>query len=1183
MKRRPLLKNLFQLTAASLACAGALADDILVDPMSTTTNWALTGQRVHYVLGQSKLEPASQPARASAKASLKLTCDLDGRSWVGMQWRGQPLPGRVEALAFWTHSDGSKHRLAARIEDANGRFFDAPLGALDWQGWRQVAVPMEETKWTPLLRHHEERLPVRWPVTLRELRITKSGGTPLLSSVAFSELRVTSRVTPLDRVAIVVATDAPANVFYLPQSVTLLANLKNPTDTALDGRVEIVVVDWLGHEQKFDGGALKLAARSNFERKLVVPMKTLGAYQAWVRFRVGDAVREASRTFAVSAKSSGTARLDPGSPFGMGLYLSRFQKDAELQQAIKLAREAGVKWTRGDMNIAHVAPQPGRWAWESVRWIDGEEGGAAELGAGRGFSVASSPSLNRPCDTGEITLALRMKFLTFDYPDRWRTLLGKREGPQRQFYLYLTVPTRQLGISFGDGRESWSDIHCAKSDWKTNQWYRLVVNHRRSDRSVRWWVDGAPAGKGETRFAGSLVPNNLPLEIGRGLDFALDDFAIYDRAFEGEPPKAAKPVARWTFNEDKGLRAADASGHKNHAAIPPFRNDGIFDQSRAAGISTFPIMMGTPSWMAAAAVRDAPRPWTLMPQTNLWADVIGRVAARYRGMGIRTWEIWNEPNIEPFWSPKPDAGEYCKVLAASYAAIKRADPQATVLGCSLAGPCGKTWMSPWEFVEDLLKRGGGRFMDAISIHPYRQPHAPEDSDYVGDIKAISDLTAKYGRRLPIWITEVGWPTDAAGSAESWQAKMLPRSYLLALAAGVKNVAWYDYHDDGPDPSYNEHNFGILRTDLTPKPSYFAFRTMATELAGLRFEREMDAGPGATVLLFAGNGRRVAVAWAHRREVALALRVGAARQIETVDLMGNASRADARDGRLLLTLTGAPVFLRNAPASLAAVRPIACEPAVLKLARGESGELRVTLRNPFRKPLAFRTAKAPVTIPPNGESRVTLRIAADHAASWQAPVWRSSDGRVELTTPARVVALTSQREPIFQRREETTQRVAVPDSPALAARDEVTVACRFRSDGPSDTWQAPLSKWDGESRRNYGLYLTRDKGELCFSASFEKGAQFTDLNSGVRLFDGRWHRVAATYSKHDAAVCFYMDGALVKRIAFDGGDLKSADAPLIIASGFNLTQDGKSTPRAAVRDVQVWNRALTATEIAALGR
>jgi hypothetical protein len=333
-------------------------------------------------------------------------------------------------------------------------------------------------------------------------------------------------------------------------------------------------------------------------------------------------------------------------------------------------------------------------------------------------------------------------------------------------------------------------------------------------------------------------------------------------------------------------------------------------------------------------------------------------------------------------------------------------------------------------------------------------------------------------------------------------------------------------------------------------------------------------------VFGAGEKRTAVAWSHRNETLLAMKVGKVGEVMILDLMGNEAKLSVRDGALLLTLTEAPVFLRNMPDNVQAVRPITCEPAVLKLARGESGELRVTICNPFDKALALSTSGRSITMAPNAQTTVTLPIPAAEAERWSSPVWRSADGAIAWQTPARVVALAGQREPIFQRPEEAREPVEVPDTSGLNAADEVTIACEIRSEGPTGTWQAPVTKWDGEQARNYGIYLGREKGELCFSATYEKnmGQRFNDMSSGFSLFDGKWHRVAVTYSKHDQEICFYVDGKLVKKQSFDGGDLKPNSAPIRIANGFIHPDDKTKTPRGAVRNVRIWNRALSAEEI-----
>ena len=1054
----------------------------LVDAMADKAQWVLTGQRLHFTLGASKLDVSKTPARLGSATVLKLTCDLKERSWIGIQWRGAPLVGRPERLSLWVCGDGCAQSLVARFEDAGGRIYQVPLTALDFQGWREVEAPIDPHAWTLVRRLGDLEASVRWPVSLRELRVVKASSKSLAPTVAFSELRAVGRPGPLDRVQVRLSCAAPACVFYQGEPVRLQAEIENSGTKSVAGRLEAVVCDWLGQEERHSLDALRLEPGKTHQAAYDIPVERLGAYTVWLRL-VGDlGVAEGRQRMAVSQRRPATPE-DRSSPLGMGLYLSRFRDDAQLQLALDLAREAGVKWTRTDMSIANVQPEPGRWGWDVIAWQPSQHGHAVELLPHMHLEVPNSASLNRPCKTGELTLVLRLRLTTLDYPDRWRTLLRKGEGGDRQWSLFWNVATGQLGLSLGDGKTRWSDCLNAKKDWEAGRWYDVVVAHRRADRSVQWWVDGQPAGGLKTAFSTTLVANDLPMRIGGGLNCALDDLAIYDRALQPAALAGAQPVARWTFDEGQGLRIADRSGG-NHIEAQPWRPDVLLAKAREQGIASYHILCGVPKWMTSRVTEGALRPWASLPRVDEWSAAVEKVVARQKQAGAHVWEIWNEPNLLSFWSPEPNPAEYAQVLIASYKAIKRADPAALVLGCSLAGPNGPRHSKPYEFVEAVLKLGGGQAMDAISIHPYRQPRTPEESGYLDDLQAISDLTAKYGRRLPMWITEIGWPTDPAGSSESRSAQLLVRSYALALAHGVQNIAWYDYRDDGTDPTYNEHHFGILYNDMTPKPSYFAYRTLAAELAGLRFEREAAAGDGVSVLVFGNGQRRAAVAWSHRGPRQLAFRVGDRRRLETVDLMGNSQEVPVVDGVWLAPVDETPLFLRDVPKSLAAIRPIDASPAVLKVLPGESRTLEVTLRNPFSAPLRLTWGRETVELAAGGEKRITVARTAEAWAAGPIEPWRSASG-ASFVVPTQVVTLEGRREPILRYDAETSKSIELPDSSGANVTDEVTVAARFRSQGPTGTWESLATKWQGE-HRNWGVFLGREKGDLSFSATFAKG-------------------------------------------------------------------------------------------------
>jgi hypothetical protein len=304
----------------------------------------------------------------------------------------------------------------------------------------------------------------------------------------------------------------------------------------------------------------------------------------------------------------------------------------------------------------------------------------------------------------------------------------------------------------------------------------------------------------------------------------------------------------------------------------------------------------------------------LSPHSDVAIAAFARWAAaaveHFRGRGV-IWEMYNEPNIPQFWTPRPNVKDYIKLAAAVGEAIRRVAPDETYIGPATSG-------IDLAFLASCFEGGLLRYFDAVSVHPYRRtgPETVED-DYL-DLRLLIARHAPKGKHIPILSGEWGYSTALEGVTDEVQAKYLARQWLVNLASDVPMSIWYDWHDDGPDAKDFEHNCGIVEhayhdgQELVyqPKPSYIAARTLTSQLDGFRFNKRLSMdSPQDFVLLFERDRQLTIVAWttAGPHAVSIAASPG---EFRVVKHLGEAAppRAVGEKG-LEIRLEDAPVYIR----------------------------------------------------------------------------------------------------------------------------------------------------------------------------------------------------------------------------------------------------------------------------------
>lgn len=287
-----------------------------------------------------------------------------------------------------------------------------------------------------------------------------------------------------------------------------------------------------------------------------------------------------------------------------------------------------------------------------------------------------------------------------------------------------------------------------------------------------------------------------------------------------------------------------------------------------------------------------------------FAEYAAISAKRYSGKGI-LWEVWNEPNLKMFWNPQPSVDDYCALVEALSPGVKAADPSGMLVAPATSG-------IPMEWLEECFKKGLLKWIDAITVHPYR-PHNPET--VMGDYAKLRELIKKYapqGKEIPVISGEWGYSLinwDKKPLSEEQQAQYLVRMYLINLYQNIPVNIWYDWKDDGLDPNEREHHFGTVTNDLKPKMAYLAAKTLAHNLKGYSIDKRIElADEKDFVFNLKNENYKAIVLWTSGQDHEVKLPIQAGKGV-IINMTGDKKDISWDGDGLKITLTQSPRYLK----------------------------------------------------------------------------------------------------------------------------------------------------------------------------------------------------------------------------------------------------------------------------------
>ncbi|MBI2862684.1 MAG: hypothetical protein HYX89_07680 [Chloroflexi bacterium] len=459
--------------------------------------------------------------------------------------------------------------------------------------------------------------------------------------------------------------------------------------------------------------------------------------------------------------------------------------------------------------------------------------------------------------------------LTIMMKAQWWTLWALAVLAGRLLWLGLAVaqaqPKQQAGIeaqplaAFGVNNIAYGNAPPAPSRYNRAtqagvQWHRWVL----------YWTDIEKPGG----FDYSLQDPVVIADVGSGLSTDAVLLLTPDTYATGGNLQVAQPRLEDKAAAKAFLEALAQGGEvRMSSSISPPRN-----------LYTPVFADGTDSWAPGKAI-NSQNYWARFVNTTVLRYKPGGVLAQQRGwgpnQGLRTWEMWNEPDFSWFWSGS--VADYVRLLKVGYLAAKAADPQAQVL---VGGMMYWEWTNrtgiPYAWLRaflDELKKDAAAPVNEYYFHAIPWHWYSRSSDLYQKSVGIQAILAQYGLSgKGIWVNETNLPVcgDPPGpstcTTDQWlgtiaeQASFILQAHSYALAGGVSRVITFQLYDDNVGPG---QAYGLIRNNDQPRPAYTAFQVVMKYLSAAASAWKGSAGPSGqvdTVTMRTTDGRRVVALW-----------------------------------------------------------------------------------------------------------------------------------------------------------------------------------------------------------------------------------------------------------------------------------------------------------------------------------
>jgi hypothetical protein len=260
------------------------------------------------------------------------------------------------------------------------------------------------------------------------------------------------------------------------------------------------------------------------------------------------------------------------------------------------------------------------------------------------------------------------------------------------------------------------------------------------------------------------------------------------------------------------------------------------------------VLGGTPAWAGDGSVTSAPR------DIGDWRAYVRAVACRFPN-SINAYEIWNEANLQTFWTGTP--AQMADLTLAAFEEIRACSPNALVVAPSTTTRATGSFATFFPaYLEELKKRNWPA--DAYSVHTYPAASGGAEARIQGVAQFRTMLALAGAPFTTVFDTEVNYGleglTEGKRNIEGADAMtLISRTYIDSARYGFGSTFWYVW------TAQPDSKFGI---QFTPNAGgeQRAWRTTYDWLVGAQYQRCFGTDQLLTVCQFNKGNDNFSLVW-----------------------------------------------------------------------------------------------------------------------------------------------------------------------------------------------------------------------------------------------------------------------------------------------------------------------------------